>query len=82
MTEVLNPLGIPQMLLIIALLGFALWKTSWIRLLLSLCIIIWGVFAVTYDIKVGIPLVAIGSLLFFMALFKVWRGVDIEKQGG
>lgn len=74
MTEVLNPLGLPQMILIVALLGFALWKRSWIRLLLSICIIIWGVFAVPYDDKVGIPLVAIGCVLFFLALMKVWRG--------
>ena len=74
MTEILNPLGIPQMLFIVAILFFALWKRSYIRLLLSICIIIWGVFAVPYDIKIGAPLVTIGTVLFFLALFKVWRG--------
>lgn len=74
MTELLNPLGIPQMLLIIALLFFAFWKKSWIRLLLSICLMIWGVFAFEYDIKVGAPLVTISTVLFFLALMKVWKG--------
>lgn len=61
-----GPLGIPQMIVILALMGFALWKKSWIRLTLSLCLIIWGIFAIPYDIKVAAPLIGIGTVLFIM----------------
>ena len=56
--------GLVEMILVIALIGFAFWKKSWIRVLLSLCIIIWGAFAMPYDIKVAAPLLAIGTVLF------------------
>jgi len=61
-------LGIPQMIIILALLGFALWKQGWLRVILSLCLIIWGVFALQYDIKVAAPLIGIGTVLFFMGV--------------
>jgi hypothetical protein len=73
-----NPVGWPEILFVLGLTGFAFWKRSWLRLLLSICIIIWGVFAVPYDLKIGAPLIAIGTVLFFLALMKVWRGKDIE----
>ena len=63
-----SPLGIPQMIIILALLGFALWKQGWLRVILSLCLIIWGVFALQYDIKVAAPLIGIGTVLFFMGV--------------
>jgi len=63
-----SPLGIPQMIVILAILGFALWKQGWLRVILSLCIIIWGVFAMPYDVKIAAPLLAIGTILFFMGI--------------
>lgn len=75
-----NPVGLPEIFFVVALVGFALWKKAWLRILLSIAIIIWGVFAVPYDIKIGAPLVAIGSVLFFLALMKVWRNKDIEAD--
>lgn len=65
-----NPIGIPEILLVVALLGFALWKTSWIRILLSVCIVIWGVFFMPYDVKVAAPLLAAGVVLFIQATLK------------
>lgn len=62
-----SPLGIPQMIVILALLGFALWKQGWLRVVTSLCLIIWGTFALQYDIKIAAPLVGIGTVLFLMA---------------
>ena len=62
-----GPLGISQMLVILALLGFALWKQGWLRVILSVCLIIWGTFAMPYDIKIAVPLVSIGAVLFIMA---------------
>jgi hypothetical protein len=62
-----SPLGIPQMIVILALLGFALWKQGWLRMVTSLCLIIWGVFALQYDIKIAAPLVGIGTVLFIIA---------------
>lgn len=62
-----GPLGIPQMVVILALMGFALWKQGWLRVILSLCLIIWGAFAIQYDIKIAAPLLAIGTVLFIRA---------------
>ena len=62
-----GPLGISQMIVILALLGFALWKQGWLRVILSVCLIIWGTFAMPYDIKIAVPLVSIGAVLFIMA---------------
>jgi hypothetical protein len=67
----LSPLGVPQMMVIIAVMGFALWKQGWIRVILSLCLIIWGAFAVGYDMKIAAPLIAIGAMLLFMATLRL-----------
>jgi len=67
----INPLGVPQILFLIALCVFALWKTSYLRLILSVCIIIWGVFSMPYDVKIAAPMVGLGVILFFTGLFKV-----------
>jgi hypothetical protein len=61
-----SPLGIPQMIMILALLGFALWKQGWLRVILSACLLIWGTFAMEYDIKVAAPLIGLGAVLFIM----------------
>jgi len=58
--------GLLEMMMVIALIVVACWKKSWIRVLLALCIIIWGIFAMEYDIKVAAPLLAIGTVLFIM----------------
>jgi len=74
-----NPVGLPQVIFVLGLMGFALWKTSWIRVLLSLCLIIWGIFAMPYDIKIAAPLVAIGAVLFVIGilnLIKQYKGGD------
>lgn len=63
-------IGIADILFALALLGFALWKKGWIRIILSVCIIIWGAFALQYDIKIAAPLLAAGSVLFFEAVLK------------
>lgn len=63
-----SSLGILDIIFALALLGFALWKKGWIRVILSLCIIIWGTFAMQYDIKVAAPLLAVGSVLFIQAI--------------
>lgn len=68
-----NPIGLPAIVFAVGLCGFALWKKGWLRLLMSVSIIIWGTFAMPYDIKIAAPLIAIGSVLFFMSLFRVIR---------
>ena len=67
----MSPIGVPQMMVIIAVMGFALWKHGWIRVLLSLSLVIWGAFAIGVDVKIGAPLVGIGTILFFMGIFKL-----------
>ena len=72
--------GLLEMIFLIAIIGFAFWKKSWIRVLLSLCIIIWGVFAMQYDIKVAAPLLAIGTILFFMGVLNMIRENRAAQQ--
>lgn len=66
-----DDMTLPQVFFILGLLGFALWKKGWIRTLFSVCIIIWGVFSMSYDIKIAAPLIAIGSILFIQAIVKL-----------
>jgi hypothetical protein len=63
-------MGLAQIILIVALLGFALWKKGWLRILLSVGIIIWGAFAMSYDIKIAAPLLAVGLVLFIEAIIR------------
>ena len=62
-----------QISVIIALLFFALWQQGWLRVVLSLSLIIWGAFMTPYDIKIAAPLVGIGTLLFFTSIFNLLR---------
>ena len=66
-------IGIAEVILVLGLMGFALWKTSWIRILLSVCIIIWGAFFIPYDIKIAAPLIAVATVLFIQAILKQIR---------
>lgn len=67
----LGPLGIPQMIAILALMALALWQQGWMRVILSLSLIIWGAFAAGVDMKIGAPLVAISVILFLMGIFRL-----------
>lgn len=62
--------AIGSLILAIALLFFALWKKGWIRIVLSVCIIIWGVFYISYDIKIAAPLIVAGLVLFIEAILR------------
>ena len=77
-----SALGIPQMIVIIALLWGALWKQGWIRVILSLCLIIWGVFAMDYDIKIAAPLLAVGPVLFFMGVLNMIKSYRAAQEEG
>lgn len=66
--ELMQSSDLVNIILVIALLGFALWRKGWVRILLSLCIIIWGVFYLSNDIKIAAPLIAVGSVLFIQAI--------------
>jgi hypothetical protein len=63
-----DPIGVPSLVFAIGLCGFALWKKDWIRVLLAVCVIMWGIFAMTYDVKIAAPLVGVGTVLFFMGI--------------
>lgn len=72
-----NPFGIPEVILVVSFLGIAAWKRTWIRVILSLGVIILGAFSISYDIRIGATLVSIGSILFIMGilnLIKQYRG--------
>lgn len=66
--------GLPQMMLIVAMMGFALWKQGWLRAITSVGLVIWGAYTMQYDIKVAAPLIGIGTLLFFDAILRLLRG--------
>jgi len=68
-----NAVGLPAIVFAVGLCGFALWKRGWLRLLMAVSIIMWGTFAMPYDIKIAAPLIGVGSVLFFMSLFRVIR---------
>lgn len=75
--EVLNPLGLPQVLVILTLIAFALWKRGWLRSILSICLIVWGAFAFQHDVKIAAPLLAIGTVLFIMSTLNlIGKGVS------
>jgi len=75
-----DPIGLPNILFAIGLCGFAFWKRSWIRVLFSICIVIWGSFAMPYDMKVAAPLLAIGIVLFFMGVMRIIQGRREQKE--
>jgi len=75
-----NPVGIAEIIFALGLIGCAFWKRGWLRLLLSICIILWGVWAVEFQIIIGAPMIAIGVVLFILALFEVWRGKDLARE--
>ncbi|MCK4714240.1 MAG: hypothetical protein KAT35_01590 [Candidatus Aenigmarchaeota archaeon] len=62
-------LGILDVMFMLALIGFSLWKGGWIRIILSICIIVWGAFALSYDVKIAAPLLAVGAVLFAQTIF-------------
>jgi hypothetical protein len=72
-------LGILDIIFMLALVSFACWKGGWIRVLLSVCIVIWGAYAIPYDIKVAAPMLGVGTVLFFMEIMKVWKSRQ-ERQ--
>lgn len=63
--------GFVEMFLVVAILAISIWKKSWIRVVCSLAVIIWGTFAMQYDIKVAAPLVGIGTILFIMGIMRM-----------
>jgi len=66
-----GPMGIVATMFAIALLGFAIWKKGWIRIVLALGVVIWGAFAMQYDIKIAAPLLSVGTVLFFMGILRL-----------
>lgn len=76
-----NPIELPEILFIVALVGFACWKTSWVRVILSVGIIIWGVFTLEYDVKFAAPLISVGAILFIAGIMKMggWA-VKLREQ--
>jgi len=63
-----NPIDIPEVLIVIALLAIAIWQKGWVRMMLSVGIVIWGVFFISYDVKIAGPLLGVGLVLFVQAI--------------
>jgi hypothetical protein len=71
-------ISIMAIIFVIALCAFAFWQRDWIRVILAVCIVIWGAFALAYDVKIAAPLLAIGVVLFIMGIMKVMKA---QKEG-
>lgn len=72
-------IALPALIFAIGLCVFALWKRGWLRILLAICIVIWGAFAVPYDMKIALPLIAVGMILFTISIWKLASG-DMEYE--
>ena len=66
-----NPIGVPEVIIVVALLVLASWKKSWIRIITSIGIIIWGAYFTSYDIKWAAPVIAIGVVLFIIGILNI-----------
>ena len=66
-----NPIGIPEVIIVAVLLVLASWKKSWIRIITSIGIIIWGAYFTSYDIKWAAPVIAIGVVLFIIGILNI-----------
>lgn len=66
-----GPTGIVNMMFAVALMGFALWKKGWLRVMLAVSLIIWGTFMTAYDMKIAAPFIAVGTILFMMTILKL-----------
>ena len=75
-------LNLVQLVLVLAICGFALWQRGWIRIILSVCIIIWAVWTMQYDVKIAGTLLGLGTLLFFKAILaKISNARETAKEG-
>ena len=75
-----GPTGIVNMMFAVALMGFSFWKRGWLRVLLSLSLIIWGAFMTAYDMKIAAPFIGIGTMLFLMAAFQLIEHYKAEQR--
>lgn len=66
-----NPIGIPEAIIVVALLTFAILRKGWIRVLLSVAIVIWGAFFIAYDVKIAGPLLGVGVVLFLTEIIGI-----------
>lgn len=70
-----NPIDIPEVIIVSVLLICALWKSGWIRIILCLGVIIWGIFFMPYDAKVAAPLLGVGVILFIREAMTLYRNM-------
>jgi len=72
-------MGLAATIFCVVMAGFALWKKGWTRAILSVSLLIFGVTTISYDIKFAIVFLAIGIVLFFMAII---RQISVAREGG
>lgn len=70
--------GIIPIVFCVTMAGFALWKKGWIRVVLSISLIIFGATAMSYDIKFAAPFLTVGVVLFIMATM---RQIQVARGG-
>jgi len=69
-----------QLIFIVLLVVVAFWQKGWLRAIPSLGIIAWGVATISYDVKIGIPLIALGLMLFILGILKVIEGYRQSQE--
>jgi hypothetical protein len=73
-----HPIGLANIIFVLGLLGFSLWKKQWIRVLFSICILMWGAFAIQYDVKIAAPLIAAAAILLISGIFELMRQREVR----
>lgn len=69
-----------QILFIVALLAIAIWQKGWLRVIPAIAIITWGAASIAYDVKIGIPLIGLGLVLFILGLVKLIEGYRQSQE--
>lgn len=73
-----DPFGMPQVLFAVGFCIFAFWKRGWLRIILSICVVLWGMYALPYDIKIAAPLIGVGFVLFIIGVLRI---IESYRQG-
>lgn len=69
----------PGLILAVGLCAFAMWKRGWFRILAGLSVMIWGIAAMSYDIKIAAALLAAGLILFILGVMHIIDTKGMEE---
>lgn len=74
-----NPIDVPEVIIVTVLIVLASWKRSWIRIIASIGIIIWGAYFTPYDIKWAAPVIILGVVLFVIGIMNIISSHRVQE---